>query len=88
MNKLSDEKTKELKETFDFYDKDQDGCLDIHDLQDLFKSKGVEISDDAVQDMINEVDYDGNGTIEFQEFLLINQKRDKNSIEDTLRTVF
>lgn len=32
MNKLSDEKTKELKETFDFYDKDQDGCLDIHDL--------------------------------------------------------
>jgi Ca2+-binding EF-hand superfamily protein len=48
MNKITDEKMKELKDTFDFYDKDGDGCLDIVDLQDLFKSKGIVISDDGV----------------------------------------
>lgn len=79
---------KELKESFDFYDNNCDGCLDIDDIQEFFKSQGFDMSDDGIQDLINEVDYDGNGTIEFQEFLLIIQKQNQNNLEDTLRTTF
>lgn len=88
MNKIDSEKMKEYKETFDFFDKDKDGILDINDLRELFKSMGADLSDDAIMDYINEVDYDGNGTIEFKEFLLIIQKNNKSTLEDTLMRVF
>lgn len=64
-SQMSKERVNELKETFDFYDNNSDGCLDVYDLRELFKSMGYDLCDDAIQDKINEVDYDGNGTIEF-----------------------
>lgn len=33
MSKLTQDKKKELKETFDYYDTDKNGCLDIDDLR-------------------------------------------------------
>lgn len=35
---------------------------------------GYNVSEDEVIDIINEVDYDGSGTIEFEEFLIIMKK--------------
>ena len=40
-------------------------------MQSYMKELGFELSEDQVIDIINDVDYDGSGTIEFEEFLII-----------------
>ncbi len=71
-NKLTPERIIELQETFNFFDKDNDGMLDLNDMREVLKSMGQTATcDDDIIDMINEVDYDGNGTIEFDEFKAI-----------------
>jgi Ca2+-binding EF-hand superfamily protein len=46
------------------------------------KSLGQEPSPQDVQDMINEVDVDGNGTIEFEEFLIMMTKTQKDQPDE------
>lgn len=47
------------------------GCITIDELSTVMGSLGQNPTVEEVQDMINEVDSDGNGTIEFAEFLNI-----------------
>lgn len=46
------------------------------------------VTEEEVQDRINEVDYDGNGNIEFEEFVLIQSKRIMDNKEQRIREMF
>lgn len=48
---------------------DGDGTITIHELDTIILSLGQNHTEAELQDMINGVDADGNGTIEFLEFL-------------------
>ena len=87
---ISKEKLNELRDTFNFYDKDNSGCLNLNDMREVMKivQKDREFDDDEIIDMINEVDADGNGTIEFDEFLAIFEKQNKRGAEENYREVF
>ena len=66
---ISEEKINEFKEAFNIFDKDKDGYITTKELGDIMKNLGQSPSEAELQDMINEVDIDGNGTIDFKEFL-------------------
>ena len=50
------------------YDTTGDGCIDANELYELFRSLHVTMEKEAIQEVITEVDKDGNGEIDFEEF--------------------
>ena len=65
---LNDEKISELNEAFKIFDKDKDGYITTKELGDIMKALGQNPSEAELQNLINEVDLEGNGTIDFKEF--------------------
>ena len=53
------------------------GCITIEELATVIRSLDQNPSEEELQDMISEVDADGNGTIEFAEFLNLMAKKIK-----------
>ena len=78
MEDIPDEFVEEIKQTFDLFDKDKSGSIDRQELGEVFKSLGQHYTDQELQEMIDEIDDDGNGAIEFAEFLKLMQKRMRN----------
>lgn len=53
------------------------GCITVEELATVIRSLDQNPTEEELQDMINEVDADGNGTIEFVEFLNLMAKKMK-----------
>ena len=68
-DQLTEKQIAEFKEAFSLFDKDGDGIITTKELGTVMRSLGQNPTEAELQDMINEVDADGNGTIDFPEFL-------------------
>jgi len=60
---------KELKEAFRFYDKEGEGFLTTDTLRGILLELEPSLDEAQLQDIIDEVDEDGSGTIDFDEFM-------------------
>jgi Ca2+-binding EF-hand superfamily protein len=80
--RLSDEVLKSYQEAFRIFDRNNDGCITREELGTVMKSLGHQPSDNELQDMVNEVDVDGSGTIEFDEFVQMMAKRIEQRPDD------
>merc|ERR1711988_378323 len=60
---------KELKEAFRFYDKEGEGFLTIDTLKGILLELEPDLTNETLQEIIDEVDEDGSGTIDFDEFM-------------------
>ena len=60
---------KELKRAFDKIDTNKDGSVSREELRGILKGLGEAFSDQAVDDMIKKADINGDGKIQFDEFL-------------------
>ncbi|XP_030472915.1 calmodulin-like protein 11 [Syzygium oleosum] len=86
---LTQEQIVEFKEAFTLFDKDGDGCITLEELATVIRSLDQNPTEKELQDMINEVDADGNGTIEFAEFLnLMANKMKETDAEEELKEAF
>ncbi|KAF5454675.1 hypothetical protein F2P56_024322 [Juglans regia] len=86
---LSEEQIAEFQEAFCLFDKDGDGSITIEELANAIRSLDQNPTQEELQTMINEVDVDGNGTIEFGEFLnLMARKMKENEAEEELKEAF
>merc|ERR1712062_265521 len=66
---MSKEEINAFRKAFDHFDKNNDGTINIKELGDVMKSMGKDPSKEELQDMINNVDLDGNTVLDFKEFL-------------------
>ncbi|XP_049867598.1 troponin C, isoallergen Bla g 6.0101-like isoform X1 [Pectinophora gossypiella] len=60
---------KELREAFRLYDKEGNGYITTDVLKEIFKELDNTITADDLDTMIEEIDSDGSGTVDFDEFL-------------------
>ena len=89
VDQLTEEQIAEFKEAFALFDKDGDGTITTKELGTVMRSLGQNPTEAELQDMINEVDVDGNGTIDFPEFLsLMARKMKETDTEEELMEAF
>merc|ERR1712241_381886 len=60
---------KELKEAFRIYDKDCMGFISTDTLKEILKELDSELTNEDLDNIIEEVDEDGSGTLDFDEFM-------------------
>ena len=88
-DQLTEEQIAEFKEAFSLFDKDGDGTITTKELGTVMRSLGQNPTEAELQDMINEVDADGNGTIDFPEFLtMMARKMKETDSEEEIREAF
>mmetsp|Transcript_44859 Transcript_44859/g.71619 ORF Transcript_44859/g.71619 Transcript_44859/m.71619 type:complete len:205 (+) Transcript_44859:71-685(+) len=75
LENLTEEQIEEFKEAFRLFDKDGSGTISNDELGTVMRSLGQNPSDQELTDLVEEVDIDGNGEIDFQEFLLMMAKK-------------
>ncbi|KAI3872325.1 hypothetical protein MKX03_019592 [Papaver bracteatum] len=72
-----------FKEAFNLFDQDGAGCITAKELRAAMVSVGQNPIEAELQDMINEVDADGNGAIDFPEFLELMAQKMKDDEAET-----
>lgn len=63
-----DEDERELKEIFRVLDKEKKGEVNVNELRWILKSLGDDLTEEDIDDMIADVDTDGSGWVDYDEF--------------------
>ncbi|ELU13700.1 hypothetical protein CAPTEDRAFT_169155 [Capitella teleta] len=88
-DQLTQEQIEEFKEAFALFDKDGDGTITLHELDSVMRGLGQNPTREELTQMIAEVDSDGNGSIEFSEFLILIASRLKmEDMREEIRDAF
>ena len=88
-DQLTEEQIAEFKEAFSLFDKDGDGTITTKELGTVMRSLDQSPTEAELQVMINEVDADDNGTIDFPEFLTMMARKMKDAdSEEEIREAF
>ena len=69
MNAYTEEQLAEYREAFNLLDKNGDGAISAMELNRVMKSLGINFSELDLQEVLQEIDMDGNGSIDFNSFL-------------------
>ena len=69
----------EFKGVFELFDKDRNGKITSKELGTVMRGLGQNPTEEELKQMIREVDLDGNGTIDFKEFLCLMVKKMKDT---------
>ncbi|CAE7646713.1 CMD1 [Symbiodinium sp. KB8] len=67
--RFTEEERVAYRVVFDKYDADGSGAVDGAELKSVFAECGQQLTDEEVKDLMQEFDDDGNGELEFKEFL-------------------
>ena len=88
-NGLTEDEVIEIKEAFDLFDSDHSGTIDTEELKQALSNLGIDAKNQTLQNMMNDIDKNQSGTIDFNEFieLMTAKFSDKDTPED-LRKVF
>ncbi|XP_066279453.1 calmodulin-A-like isoform X2 [Branchiostoma lanceolatum] len=65
---LPEDEEDELREAFKLFDKEGNGYITSSDLRQVLNCLGQDLTEEEVDDMIGEVDQDGDGKIDYEEF--------------------
>ena len=86
---LSEEQLEEFREVFTLFDKDGGGTIENDELGTVMRILGQNPSESEIDAMIKEVDQDGNGEIDFDEFCVMMVKQlEQNEPAEELVEVF
>lgn len=74
-SQLSPNELTQLQQAFHVFDTDHDGVITITELQTVMHKLGQEPTREELQDMINDMDENGDGEIDFKEFVTLMERR-------------
>uniref|UniRef100_A0A6N2LEX7 EF-hand domain-containing protein n=2 Tax=Salix TaxID=40685 RepID=A0A6N2LEX7_SALVM len=84
---LSEEQIAEFREAFFMIDRDADGFITMEELATTVQSLDGRPTKE-VQEMIRDVDLEGNGTMDFEEFLIVMGRKQKENVAEELQEAF
>ena len=89
MINMTDEKKADAKDVFDLFDRNHDGTISRDELGELMVALGVKVTRQSVEEMLESVDENNSGKIEFNEFLkLYSEKVNEPTTEEELIACF
>merc|ERR1712057_124165 len=86
---LTDDQLDEIREAFSLFDADASGMIDVRELKAAMRALGFEVKNEELKKMVTDVDNDGNGTVEFAEFLaMMTGKMGEKDTREDIEKVF
>lgn len=86
---LTEEQILEFKEVFMLFDKDNDGLISNKQLKKVMNSLGINSTESELRDMVNQIDMNNDGRVDFQDFLnLMCSKINTDYSEEGLKEAF
>ena len=82
------EELNKLKKIFYKIDLNLDGKLSKYEFEQAFKEAGIDMSKEQLEKMMKSIDFDGNGFIEYEEFIRIALPKEKLFTEKNLKIAF
>ncbi|CCI10237.1 hypothetical protein ABG067_006816 [Albugo candida] len=81
---ITQDEIEEIREAFNLFDTDGSGTIDPKELKSAMQSLGFEAKNQIIYQMVADIDKDGSGNIDFDEFLdmMTAKMSDKNTRED------
>jgi len=73
---LPPEKVAEIHDVFKMFDTDDSGDIDVAELKMAMAMLDPDLKEEEVEELMAELDVDGNGTIEFDEFLVMMTRKE------------
>merc|ERR1712168_1107114 len=84
-----------LKKVFDTFDREKTGLLTAEAVSSMLSMMGLKFNNNELMEVIKEIDEDGSGQIEFEEFLILAKKfmtededEDSGELEKELKEAF
>nr|AVA17384.1 putative Per a 6 allergen variant [Periplaneta americana] len=92
MDELPDEQIQLLKKAFDAFDREKNGFISTDMVGTILEMLGHPLDDDMLEEIISEVDADGSGELEFQEFVTLAARflveEDAEAMQQELKEAF
>eukprot|EP01036_Dinobryon_divergens_P024109 gene24108-32526_t len=89
MDRLSHDEIAEFREIFNLVDKDGGGSISKVELGELMETLGIEATQEDIEAMIAEVDKEGSGEINFEEFVeVMSRKVNSTYTADQVKVAF
>ena len=86
---LTEDDIEEIKEAFDLFDSDGSGTVEPREMKSAMQSLGFEAKGSTMFHVITELDKDGSGAIDFDEFIgMMVSKLSDNESKAEIRSIF
>merc|ERR1711924_561646 len=87
---FSEEQKAAFRKNFNLFDKKRTGAIPIGDMGTVLRSLGQNPTEAELQALMDEVDADKSGTIDFEEFVNMMSRTNKSNeqMEDEIKTAF
>lgn len=89
-SQLSSEELLQLKAAFKFFDKDGNGTVEPNEIGEVMNVLGLDVSDEDLADIMVDLDENGDGVMDFDEFVAMMDRRmsirsQRAEIEETFK---
>ncbi len=89
LDEVPQDRRKEYKDAFEMFDKNKDGVITTKELANIMRSLNQDPTEEELNEMIEEVDLDKNGEVDFEEFVtLMNRRSRETNIEEDVLNAF
>lgn len=68
-NERAENAEEEMREAFQIFDSDGNGKITSEELRLIMENLGEKLTDEEIDDMVKEADIDGDGEINYEEFV-------------------